>query len=145
VREPELQEQIEAARTHEALFVPALFGPWAPLVADAARISPGDRVQDVREMVRVLGNRETLYDLFVEGGLIGARIDSLVGTGEFPSVRAMVEADLRGWLPVMGVLLPEDRIEAILEEAHRTLASWVTPEGRVVFPTGVRIVAGSTA
>jgi hypothetical protein len=29
---------------------------------------------------------------------------------DFPSVRSMVEADLRGWLPVMGVVLTEHQI-----------------------------------
>lgn len=34
--EPHLQEQIAAATAYEALFVPALFQPWAPLVVSAA-------------------------------------------------------------------------------------------------------------
>ena len=42
-----LQAQTEAANAYEALFVPALFGQWAPKVADAARIQPGQRVLDV--------------------------------------------------------------------------------------------------
>ena len=42
-----LQAQIDAANAYEALFVPALFGQWAPKVADAARIQPGQRVLDV--------------------------------------------------------------------------------------------------
>jgi len=39
--------QVEAARLYEALFVPALFGPWASKVVDTARIRPGERVLDV--------------------------------------------------------------------------------------------------
>ena len=38
---PTLQAQIDAANAYEALFVPALFGQWAPKVADAAQIRPG--------------------------------------------------------------------------------------------------------
>src|SRR5919108_5331348 len=45
--EPTLQAQIDAANAYEALFVPALFGQWAPRVADAAQIQPGQRVLDV--------------------------------------------------------------------------------------------------
>ncbi|MGH8544329.1 MAG: methyltransferase domain-containing protein, partial [Gammaproteobacteria bacterium] len=41
------QSQIEAATEYEALFVPALFRQWAPLIADAAEIGPGHRVLDV--------------------------------------------------------------------------------------------------
>src|SRR5690606_25088070 len=42
-----LQAQINAARAYEALFVPALFGQWAPVVTDAAQVRPGGRVLDV--------------------------------------------------------------------------------------------------
>lgn len=41
------QAQIEAAHAYEALFVPALFGQWAPKITDAAQIKPGQRVLDV--------------------------------------------------------------------------------------------------
>lgn len=36
-----------AADVYEEFFVPALFAAWAPRVADAARLGPGDRVLDV--------------------------------------------------------------------------------------------------
>ena len=45
--EPALQAEIDAARAYEALMVPALFGQWAPTVADAAHMRPGQRVLDV--------------------------------------------------------------------------------------------------
>jgi len=35
------------AEIYDELFVPAVFGPWGRLIADTARISPGDRVLDV--------------------------------------------------------------------------------------------------
>jgi hypothetical protein len=38
MNEPTLQAQIDAARAYEELFVPALFGQWAPKVADAAQL-----------------------------------------------------------------------------------------------------------
>jgi len=40
-------KEIEAATAYEAQFVPALFRPWAPMVADLARIKAGDRVLDI--------------------------------------------------------------------------------------------------
>ncbi|HEX3209887.1 MAG TPA: hypothetical protein VHQ91_10925, partial [Geminicoccaceae bacterium] len=36
-----------AAEVYEEFFVPALFGEWAPRVAAAAGIRPGDKVLDV--------------------------------------------------------------------------------------------------
>jgi len=54
-----------------------------------------------------------------------------MGRANFPSIRSMVEADLRGWLPVMGVDLPEDLILAILAEAERLEADgWIGPNAR---------------
>lgn len=44
---PISQTLIDAANAYEALFVPALFRQWAPVVADAAKIGSGDRVLDI--------------------------------------------------------------------------------------------------
>lgn len=42
-----IQTQIDAAMAYETLFVPALFGQWAPIVAETAQISHGQKVLDV--------------------------------------------------------------------------------------------------
>lgn len=260
--EPTRQAQIDAANAYEALFVPALFGQWAPQVADAAQIQPGQRVLDVacgtgilareiasrigsvgrvvgidpspgmvavakqvapavewregvaeslpfpdqsfeavvsqfglmfftdrrqalREMLRVLtpggrlavavwdsldnipayasevallertagrqaadalrapfvlGNRNDLTTLFSEAGLASAEITTHHGTAQFPSIRTMVEADLRGWLPVMGVILTEDQIGRILQEAGQALGSYATADGRAAFKLSAHLV-----
>lgn len=41
------QIPLEAAEVYEARFVPAIFAEWAPLLADAAGVSPGQAVLDV--------------------------------------------------------------------------------------------------
>lgn len=41
------QVPIEAAEAYEAAFVPAFFAQWAPLLCDAAGVTPGQRVLDV--------------------------------------------------------------------------------------------------
>lgn len=55
----------------------------------------------------------------------------------------MVEADLRGWLPVMGVVLPEEQIRRVLEEAERALSAYVTPKGAVAFDSPAHIATGT--
>ena len=46
--EPERwQVSTDAAEVYESCFVPAIFGAWAPRVADAAGIRRGNRVLDV--------------------------------------------------------------------------------------------------
>jgi hypothetical protein len=48
-------------------------------------------------------------------------------------VRAMVEIDLRGWLPIAGVTLAEPVIEEILAQAERALRAYVIDDGTVRF------------
>ncbi len=257
-----LQEQIAAAQAYETLFVPALFGQWATIVADAARIESGQRILDVacgtgvlsreaatrtgaegyvvgldispgmlavakelapaiqwkqgvaealpfpdesfevaasqfglmffpdrrraiQEMLRVLvpggrlvvavwdslvntpayaadvalleriagtkaadalrapfmlGDIETLTCLFAEAGASSIEINTCPGTARFTSISVMVQADLRGWLPVMGVLLTEEQIDRISQEAEEILAPYVTSEGRVEFDSPAHVV-----
>ena len=260
-----LQHQIAAATAYQDLFVPALFEAWAPRVADAARIRPGDRVLDVacgtgvlaraaatraapngfvtgldlnpgmlavaaqltptirwqqgaadalpypdgsfevvvsqfglmffpdqpaalREMRRVLvprgrlavavwasladtpayaaevtllerlagaaaadalrapfvlGEGARLAELCAAAGIAGADITIREGQARFPSIRAMVEADLRGWLPLMGVLLEERLIAEILRQAEGVLRPFVTPEDTVAFASPALLVTAT--
>ena len=253
--EPALQKQITAATTYETLFVPALFAQWAPTLAEAAHIRPGQRVLDVacgtgvlareivsrvgpsghvvgidagpgmiavarklsaaiewregvaeelpfpdqsfdavvsqfglmfftsreqalREMLRVLvpggrlalavwnsvdsmpayqaelalldklagpqaatalsapfamGDLGALTATFAAAGIASVDIATHVGTANFPSIRTMVEADLRGWLPVMGVSLDEGLIRVILDQAEIVLSRFAAADGRGQF------------
>jgi hypothetical protein len=92
----------------------------------------------------VLGNREELTTLFASAGVPSVVITTLHGTAQFPSIRSMVEADLRGWLPVRGVALPEDQMHRILTEAEHALSPYVTAEGRVAFDSPAHIVTRTT-
>jgi SAM-dependent methyltransferase len=263
--QPTLQDQISAATAYETLFVPALFAQWAPMVAEAARIRPGQRVLDVacgtgvlarevasrvgpsghvvgidpspgmisvarqraatiewregvaerlpfpdqsfdavvsqfglmfftdpnnalREMLRVLapggqlaiavwdavesmpayqsetalldrlagpkaaaalrlpfalGDVGTLAATFSPAGVTSVDIATHRGTANFPSIRSMVEADLRGWLPVMGVNLTEDLIRRILEEAETVLGRFATADGRGEFQLSAHLATSS--
>jgi SAM-dependent methyltransferase len=93
----------------------------------------------------VLGDRDRLRALFEDAGVDSVSIATHRGKGRFPSIRTMVEADLRGWLPVMGVQLSEARIEAILLEAEEALSRFVTSDGAVAFDAPAHIVTGSKA
>lgn len=262
MNESNLQPQIEAARAYESLFVPALFGQWAPRLADAAQVKPGQRVLDVacgtgilarefaqrvgrggyvagldpnpgmlavakeiapevdwwqgtaeeipfpdqsfdvvssqfglmffqdrqkaiQEMLRsandlgrvavvvwdsieniagyaaemslierfagkaaanavrapfVLGKQDELHELFVTAGASSVEITTYAGLARFPNIRTMVEAELRGWLPVMGVHLDDELIDQIIEEAERALAEFNTDSGSVVFDVTAHLI-----
>ncbi|MBS9404412.1 methyltransferase domain-containing protein [Halomonas sp. TRM85114] len=259
-----IQAQIDAAKAYEDLMVPALFGEWGPVVADAAHIQTGQRVLDVacgtgvlargvlsrtgkaefvtgldpnagmlevarqlapgvewqqglaeslpfpdatfdvvvsqfglmffhdrseaiREALRVLkpggrmafavwdslenipayadavallerlagapaanavrapfvlGDRRDLEMLFAGAGFKSVEVATRKGVARFPSVRVMVEADLRGWLPVLGVVLTEEQIEGILQAAEHALQQYVSSDGAASFATSAHIVTG---
>jgi SAM-dependent methyltransferase len=259
------QALIEAATAYEALFVPALFRQWAPIVADAAHIKSGDRVLDVacgtgvlareaaaragqtghvagidphagmlavakgvspaidwqkgtaealpfpdrsfdavvcqfglmffadrnmavREMLRVmvpggrcavavwdtlenapafaalvalldriagtaagdalrapfvLGDRQVLADLFGSAEAGSINVATHQGTARFPSAHEFVEAEIKGWLPVMGVMLPEPTINRILAEAEDVLARYATPAGGLAFDVFAHVVSST--
>lgn len=93
----------------------------------------------------VLGDTRELTRLFQEAGVSSLEVATRMGTARFPSIRMMVEADLRGWLPVMGVTLDEPTIDQILSEAETALAAFVSEDGGVVFDSPAHIVIGRRA
>lgn len=91
----------------------------------------------------VLGDRRKLKELFTNAGVVSVKIATESGTARFPSIRSMVEADLRGWLPLMGVILPEEQIARILREAEHLLKPYVTGQGAMAFEVSAHIVTGT--
>lgn len=89
------------------------------------------------------GDQTELKEILADSGLAVPELRSREGLAEFPDFRTLVEADLRGWLPVMGVELDEDMIQAILAEAEPTLAHHSKIEGRAVFPVSIHIVSAT--
>jgi hypothetical protein len=54
-----------------------------------------------------------------------------------------LEADLRSWLPLFGILLSEDKINEVLDASDSTLSKYVAPSGEAVFPTSAHIVTAN--
>jgi SAM-dependent methyltransferase len=78
-----------------------------------------------------LGDRQGLAALLKAAGANAVNLTSRGGTARFSNIREFAEAELRGWLPVMGVALPEPHVSRILAEAERDLARYVTADGLV--------------
>ncbi len=89
----------EDARLYENNYVPTLFGPWAPRVADAAGIASGDRVLDVgcgtgilaREAYKRVGSSghvtglDLSEDMLSVARVVGPEIDWHLGdAGDLP-------------------------------------------------------------
>ena len=90
----------------------------------------------------VLGDKSRLVELFEGAGATAVEVETHHGTACFPSIRAMVEADLRGWLPVMGIHLEEHVIADVLAAAESALAQYVTDDGSVQFDAPAHVVIG---
>lgn len=113
-----------------------------PVEVELLQRLAGEAAADALRAPFVLGDKGAMAALFEDSGVESVGVATHNGTARFPSVRTMVEADLRGWLPVMGVFLGEKQIQSILEEAERSLADYVTEQGEVVFNSPAHIVTG---
>jgi ubiquinone/menaquinone biosynthesis C-methylase UbiE len=102
----------------------------------------GRRAADAVRAPFSLGDRDDLAALFRDAGVASVEVSTFQDTARFPSVRVMVEADLRGWLPIVGIVLRGDEIARILEEAEQILEPYVTAEGVVEFRSSAHIVTG---
>jgi ubiquinone/menaquinone biosynthesis C-methylase UbiE len=88
-----------------------------------------------------IGDQRVLSTVFADCGIASTKITTHYGVAQFPSIRTMVEADLRGWLPAMGVFLTEQQIDHVLFEADQVLSDYTTADGRVMFQLSAHIVA----
>ena len=102
----------------------------------------GQQAADALRAPFTLGDRDVLTKLFSEAGANAVEVTTHSGTAEFPSIRTMVEADLRGWLPVMGINLSEEQINQSLSEAEAALAAYATSDGQVRFHLSAHIATG---
>jgi len=102
----------------------------------------GEPAADALRAPFLLGDQVALTELFRGAGVASIEVTKHIGTACFPSIRTMVEADLRGWLPVMGVVLTEEQIARVLNEAEQVLGQFVTPRGTVEFDSPALIVTG---
>jgi SAM-dependent methyltransferase len=113
---------------------------YAALVALLARFA-GERTADALRAPFALGDRNELVELCASVGLTHATIVTHTGTARFPSVRAMVEAEVRGWLPTIGIVVPGDQMRHILNEAESALSDYVANDGQVRFSSPAHIVS----
>jgi SAM-dependent methyltransferase len=113
---------------------------FAALVAVLDRIA-GKAAGDALRAPFVLGDRQALAALFSGAGAGSVNVTTRRGTARFPNTHEFVDAELRGWLPVMGIILPEPKISLILAEAENVLAPYATPDGGLAFNISAHLVS----
>lgn len=105
----------------------------------------GARAADALRAPFILGNPVELEDLFASAGAASVKLETHTGTAVFPSIRSMVEADLRGWLPIMGVVLEEAQIEELLAEAEQIFQKYAADDGSMTFSSPAHIITAGSA
>jgi SAM-dependent methyltransferase len=113
---------------------------FATLVSLLDRIA-GNAAGDALRAPFVLGDREALVALVSGAGAGSVDVATRQGTARFPSTHEFVEAEIKGWLPVMGVTLPEPAITRILAEAEKDLARYATSAGGLAFDISAHVVS----
>jgi len=104
----------------------------------------GQAAGDALRAPFVLGDPERLAELCAAAGITGARVALRPGRGRFPSIRTMVEVDVRDWLRIVGVTLDEDLVERILRESETALRPFLTVDGSGVGFDSPAVLATAT-
>jgi len=98
---------------------------------------------DAADTVRIpfcLGDPVQVAQLLSQAGFDDVAFETKREQAEFPSTRTMVEVELRGWLPLFGIHLSEEKIADVLAKSDATLSKYARPSGLAVFPTSAYVM-----
>ena len=87
----------------------------------------------------VLGEVEEVRDLFKLAGIHDVKVDTIVGAARFPSIESWVYTDIKGW--VLADMIDDEQFTLLLQEAKKTLASFVGKYGTVEFASPAHIIS----
>ena len=90
-----------------------------------------------------LGDPEEVTGVFDHVGFTDLAVETKTEHATFPGSRTMVEAELRGWLPLFDIHLNEEKIADVLVKSDDKLSRYASPSGEAVFPTSAHIVTAN--
>ena len=99
----------------------------------------GTAAADALRLPYSLGDSDEVAAVLESSGFAEIAVEAKTETAKFPSSRQMVEAELRGWLPLFDIFLSEDKINEVLTESDKTLGKYAGPSGEAVFPTSAHV------
>ena len=88
-----------------------------------------------------LGDADEVVSILDAAGFEAISVETRTEPACFPHARTMVEADLRGWLPLFGIELEEDRIEDVLVQSDKRLLKYANSSGQAEFQTSAHIIS----
>ena len=86
-----------------------------------------------------LGDAGKVTAVLENSGFTDIMVEAKTETATFPSSRQMVEAELRGWLPLFDIFLSENEIDDVLVESDKKLGKYAGASGEAVFPTAAHV------
>ena len=98
---------------------------------------------DALRMPFSLGDTEPVRAALEASGFSGVSAAAMSATATFPSTRTMVEAEIRGWLPMFDIHLDEAKIGEVLAESERVLKRYESASGEAVFPTAAHVFSAT--
>jgi len=98
----------------------------------------GDEAANALRAPFSLGDPVLLQSLFTEANIPEAKIATIEGVARFPSIKAWVYTDIKGW--TLADMIDDAQFEHLLTEAEKVLQPFVTPEGSVAFSSPAHIV-----
>lgn len=87
-----------------------------------------------------LGDPDEVINVLAQGGFTGIKFETRTERAKFPNSRTMVEAELRGWLPLFDINLSEKMIADVLVKSDGKLSKYAALSDEAVFPTSAHIV-----
>ena len=99
----------------------------------------GTAAADALRLPFCLGNAGEVTAILEGSGFKDVSVEAITETANFPSSRQMVEAELRGWLPLFDIFLTEDQIDDVLIKSDETLGKYAGPSGEAIFPTSAHV------
>jgi ubiquinone/menaquinone biosynthesis C-methylase UbiE len=87
-----------------------------------------------------LGNTTEVTTSLKNAGFGSIGVETKSEMARFPSSRHMVEAELRGWLPLFDIFLSEAEIDDVLVESDGILSKYTGPSGEAIFPTSAHVI-----
>lgn len=114
-----------------------------PAYADLAAFLDGEIGRAAGDAIRVpfcLGDAEEVTSLLLAAGFDDLAVRTATAPVRFADIATMVEAEIRGWLPLFGIHVDEPRLAEILDAAPEALARHRDADGRAAFANSAHVV-----
>ena len=110
-------------------------------IISVLREQVGDAAANAVHLPFTLGNFEEVTALLKPVGFKNINVATKVESACFPSSQHMVEAELRGWLPLFDIHLGEAKIKEVLTQSDKALSKYAEQSGEAVFATSAHVIS----